>query len=109
MGALEDTVQLVWSELLWVLGKLCWNALLLSVVLEVQNSGLLDGARIGQGLIAEEDLGCFTGLDLRWASSTLNSFLGFINWNEVGGVDSSMKRRDEDWSVSSGIRIGKDD
>ena len=83
--------------------------MLLSVVLEVQNSGLLDGARIGQGLIAEEDLGLFTGLDLRWASSTLNSLPDFISWNEVGGVGSTVKRRDEDWSVSSGIQIGKND
>ena len=58
--------------------------MLLSVVLEVQNSGLLDGARIGQGLIAEEDLGRFTGLDLRWASSTLNSLPGFIDWGVSG-------------------------
>ena len=83
--------------------------MLLSVVLEVQNSGLLDGARIGQGLIAEEDLGLFIGLDLRRASSTLNSLPDFINLNEVGGVGSSVKRRDEDWSVFSGIRIRKDD
>ena len=27
--------------------------------MEVQNPGLLDGVRIGQGLIAEEDLGLF--------------------------------------------------